>query len=90
MKLLYKPFAVVAAFIASRIGKVVFKGLWSKIDERDPPAANAPHASLGKVIAAATLEAATMAGIGAAADRASARAFHYLTGTWPGEDPEES
>jgi len=37
------------------------------------------------VVAAAALEAATMAGIGAAVDRAGARAFHYLTGIWPGE-----
>lgn len=89
MKLLYKPFALIAAFFAGRIAKTVFKGLWSQIDEQDPPAPNAPNASFAKVIGAATLEAATTASIGAAADRASARAFYYLTGTWPGEDPDE-
>ena len=38
---------------------------------------------MGKVVGAAALEAATMAGVAAAAERASARAFHYLTGFWP-------
>jgi hypothetical protein len=31
-----------------------------------------------------------MAGVGAAVDRAAARAFHYLTGIWPGDAPEGS
>lgn len=88
MKLIYKPFALIAAVIGARIGRSIFRGLWSKIDDRDPPHASAPNASLGKVIGAATLEAATMAGVGAAADRASAKAFHHLTGIWPGEDPD--
>jgi hypothetical protein len=88
MKLLYKPFALIAAFIAARIGRTIFRGLWSRIDDQDPPPANAPHASLPKVVGAAALEAATMASVGAAADRASAKAFHHLTGVWPGEDPD--
>ena len=30
-----------------------------------------------------------MAGIAAAADRASARVFHYLTGFWPKKKPDD-
>lgn len=88
MKLLYKPFALIAALIAARIGRTIFRGLWSKLDDREPPKPSAPHASFGKVVGAATLEAATMASVAAAADRASAKAFHHLTGIWPGDDPE--
>jgi hypothetical protein len=40
------------------------------------------------VVAASALEAATLAGVGAAADTLSRRWFHYLTGIWPG--PKES
>ena len=47
------------------------------------------EASFPKVVAAAALEAATLAGIAAAVDRASARAFHYLTGIWPGKKKQE-
>jgi Protein of unknown function (DUF4235) len=88
MKILYKPFGLIAALIAARIGKSVFKGLWSKIDDAEPPAPTAPNATLPKVVGAAALEAATMASVGAAVDRATARAFHHLTGIWPGDPPE--
>jgi predicted DNA-binding transcriptional regulator YafY len=85
MKLLYKPFGLIAAFIAARIGRSAFKAVWAKIDEADPPDPTTEEASLPKVVGAAALEAATMAGIAAAVDRGSARAFHYLTGIWPGK-----
>jgi hypothetical protein len=88
VKLLYKPFAVIAGLIAARVGKSIFRGLWSQIDTAEPPAATAPNASLPKVVGAAALEAATMASVAAAADRASARAFAWLTGVWPGKEPE--
>ncbi len=89
MKLLYKPFAIISSVIASRVGKGIFKAVWSRIDSADPPPPSAADAGLGKVVGAAALEAATMAGVGAMADRASARTFQYLTGYWPGEKSEE-
>jgi len=89
MKLLYKPFALIAGLIAAKIGKSVFKTLWSKIDKDEPPAPTAPEASFPKAVGAAALKAATMAGVAAAADRASARAFHYLVGIWPGKRGEK-
>ncbi len=89
MKLLYKPFGLIAGVIAARIGRRAFKALWAKIDRAEPPDPTTEHASLPKVVGAAVLEAATMAGVAAAADRASARAFHYLTGSWPGEKQQE-
>jgi hypothetical protein len=89
MKILYKPFGLIAASIAARIGKSVFRSVWSRIDDREPPAPTAADASLPKVVGAAALEAATMAGVAAAVDRASARMFHYLIGVWPGEKREK-
>jgi hypothetical protein len=88
MKILYKPLGLIAAFIAARIGRSIFKGLWSKLDEADPPDPTTAEATFPKVVGAAALEAATMAGVGAAADRAAARAFHHLTGFWPGKETE--
>jgi hypothetical protein len=88
MKLLYKPMALVFGLISARIGKSIFKAIWSAIDDADPPEPSAPSASFGKVVGAAALEAVTMASIGAAADRASAQAFYHLTGAWPGDDSD--
>lgn len=88
MKLFYKPFALIFAVIATRIGKAVYKNLWSAIDDNDPPEPSAPNARFGKVVLAAALEAVTMASIAAAVDRASAHAFHHLTGVWPGDESD--
>ena len=89
MKILYKPFGIVASLIAARLGKTVFKGVWGRIDQSEPPRARTAEASLPKVVGAAALEAATMAGVAAAVDRASARTFQYIFGVWPGDEPEE-
>lgn len=86
MKILYKPFAIIAGVIAGKIGQSLFKTMWSRIDEAEPPAGTTREAPVGKVVGAAALEAATLAGAKAVADRASAHTFHYLTGFWPGEE----
>jgi hypothetical protein len=84
MKLLYKPFAIISGVIGAKVGHQVFKAVWSKIDDAEPPEPTAADASLGKAVGAAALEAATLAGAKALIARASARSFHYLTGIWPG------
>jgi hypothetical protein len=89
MKILYKPFAIIASVIAARIGRGVFKAIWTKIDSADPPEPTTEQASLPRVVGAAALEAATMAGVAAAVDRASARTFEHLTGFWPGTREQE-
>jgi hypothetical protein len=85
MRFLYIPFRIIAAIIGAKLGQLVFKGVWSKIDDHDPPGTTNVEASWKKVVAAKTLEAATLAGVAAAVDRASVRSFHHFTGIWPGE-----
>ena len=89
MKLLFKPFGLIAGILAARIGRELFKTLWGGLDRSDPPDPTAPEAGISKVVGAAALEAATMAGVAAAADRLAARAFHHFTGVWPGMSAEE-
>jgi hypothetical protein len=89
MKILYKPFAIIAGMIGAAIGRQVFKAVWSRIDAEEPPKATTPEVPLGKVVGARALEAATMAGVGAAVDRASLNSFRYLTGVWAGKSKEE-
>jgi hypothetical protein len=89
MKILYKPFAIIASIVAARLGANVFKAIWAKIDSAAPPKATTEQASLPKVVGAAALEAATMAGVAAAVNRGSARTFQYLTGFWPGKREQE-
>lgn len=89
MKLLYKPFSIIAGIIAARLGRVLFRALWTRVDRSEPPKPTAPDESFTKVVGAAALEAATMASVGAAADRVAAEAFHHLTGVWPGKPAEK-
>jgi hypothetical protein len=89
MKVFYQPFRIVAGVIGGRLGSKMFHTLWGSIDAAPPPAAEAGDAPLGKVVAAAALEAATMAAIGAVVNRAAARTFHGLIGAWPGKTRAE-
>jgi hypothetical protein len=89
MKILYIPFRIIASMIGARLGRRMFEGLWGTIDEQEPPRPTTADASFTKVVAAAALEAATLAGVAAVVDRTSARVFHYLTGIWPGEPTHE-
>jgi hypothetical protein len=89
MVLLYKPFSMIARAVASRLGTSAFRGLWATVDDGEPPGPRLREAGLAKVVAAAALEAATMAAAAALADRASARVFEHLFGVWPGEKTKE-
>jgi hypothetical protein len=84
MRMLYKPFGIIAGVVGAKVGQNVFKALWARVDESPPPRPELERAPLAKVVAASALEAATLAGVGAAADTLSRRWFHYLTGFWPG------
>ena len=86
MKILYKPFSMIASAFASKVGQGAFKAIWSRVDDAEPPEATVARTTLTKVVAAAALEAATMAAVGAAAERASAQVFYHLTGAWPGDE----
>jgi hypothetical protein len=88
MRFLYKPFALIAGFIASRLGKSTFRSIWLAIDDAPPPVPTTGEASAAKVIGAQALQAAVMAGTRAGVDRAFARSFYYLIGTWPGKSPK--
>jgi hypothetical protein len=85
MKVFYKPFGIVSGIIGARVGRKVFQRIWGSIDSLTPPDPTAGDAPLSKVVAAAALEAATMAAAGAIVDRAAASTFHYLIGIWPGK-----
>jgi hypothetical protein len=89
MKILYKPFAIVAGLISGWLGRKTFKAIWAKVDDEAPPKPTAEEKSASKVVGAAALEAATKAGVAALVERGAARSFHYLTGFWPGDRPKD-
>jgi hypothetical protein len=85
MKLLYKPFGIIAGMIGARLARKAFKTVWGTIDEEAPPTPGTEQTTLPKVIGAAVIEAATYAAVRATVDRASLKWFHFLTGIWAGK-----
>jgi uncharacterized protein DUF4235 len=88
LRLLYKPFALIAALISARIGRSVFRTIWGRIDDAPPPAPGDGGGSLVKVVGAQALQAGVMTGVAAAVDRSFAVVFHHLIGIWPKKPPE--
>lgn len=85
MKLLYKPFGIVAGILAGVLARKLFTFLWSKLDDEEPPEPTTAVASWPRVLAAATLQGAVFSATRAVVDRAGARSFEHLFGVWPGE-----
>ena len=91
MKLLYKPFGIVAGIVGGMLSRRIFDALWARIDDAAPPRATTERASLPRIVGAAALQGATFAATRAAVDRAGARTFQHLFGVWPGErKPDKS
>lgn len=85
MKILYKPFGIVAGIIGGRLARKIFESVWAHIDNRPPPKPGTEHTDVPKAIAAVAIEAATYAATRAAVDRASLKWFQHLTGIWAGD-----
>ncbi|HZV73198.1 MAG TPA: DUF4235 domain-containing protein [Conexibacter sp.] len=85
MKLLYKPFGLLAGIAGGMLARRIFDVVWARIDDAEPPTATTEQASLPRIVGAAALQGATFAATRAAADRAGARAFQHLFGIWPGK-----
>jgi hypothetical protein len=89
MRLLYKPFGIIGAIIAARIGRKAFDSVWTKIDDEPPPRPGTGQSTAVKVIYAQALRAGVMAASAAAVDRVFARGFHYAIGIWPKKPPKD-
>src|SRR5215469_3725725 len=89
MKLLFKPFAILAGVIAHRTGRTAFEKMWSHVGEEEkPPSPLSGRIGLAEVAGSAAFEAATIAAIAAVIDQLAARVFHHLFGAWPEKPPE--
>ena len=89
MKLVYKPFGIVFGIVAGLVAKKLFERVWGLFDKEEPPGATVRDAPLAKVLGAAALEGLTFKVTRAAIDRAGARSFEHVTGTWPGDKAPE-
>jgi predicted metal-dependent enzyme (double-stranded beta helix superfamily) len=85
-KLVYRPIGLLGGVLAGVVSGAVFKQIWKHVADED----EAPHAleseySMKEVVLAAAIQGAIFAATKAAIDRAGARGFTKLTGSWPGD-----
>jgi hypothetical protein len=86
MKLVYKPFGVLAGAVSGVVAGAIFKRIWALMaGEADTPDAKDKQRGWTEVLSAAALQGAVFAGVKAAVDRAGATGFERLTGVWPGK-----
>ena len=85
-KLAYRPVGLVTSLAAGAIASAVFKQIWKRVaDAEDAPQALESEYPMRQVVLAAALQGAIFAATKAAIERAGARTFTKLTGTWPGD-----
>jgi hypothetical protein len=86
MKLLYKPFGIVASVLGGLLASALFKRFWRLVaNEQEAPTAKDRDRGWGEVVAAATMQGAVFGGVKALIDRGGATAFFRATGVWPGK-----
>jgi hypothetical protein len=91
VKLLYKPFGIIVGLFAGFLSKKLFDLIWGLFDKEEPPKATTAETTWTKLIAATALQAVTFKVTRAAVNRAGAKGFERLTGTWPGDQaPDKS
>ena len=85
-RLAYRPVGLVAGIVAGSLSGILFKQVWKLIAQQDEaPGALQSEYPMREVVLAAALQGAIFAAVKAAVDRAGARGFTQLTGSWPGD-----
>jgi hypothetical protein len=85
-KLAYKPVGLVGGIVAGAVSGMVFKQIWKRVSkEEEAPKALQSDYSMREVVLAAAIQGAIFAATKAAIERAGARGFTKVTGSWPGD-----
>lgn len=85
LKLVYKPFGILASVLGGVLAGTLFKQLWKVAGgKNDAPDAKDLDASWKEVLVSAAVQGAIFGGVKALVDRAGATGFARATGAWPG------
>ena len=85
-KFAYRPIGLIGGIVAGSLSGILFKQIWKIVAQEDEaPSALQSEYRMREVVLAAAIQGAIFAAVKAAVDRAGARGFTQLTGTWPGD-----
>jgi hypothetical protein len=91
IKLLYKPWGMLAGVIGGAVAAALFKRVWKAVSgEVEAPTATDRRRGWLEVVLAAALEGAVYGAAKAFVDRGAAAGFEKATGQWPGKDSDAS
>lgn len=91
MKLLYKPASLLVSVLGGMLASAIFKKVWKlAADEEEAPKSTDSRRGWQEVLVAATLQGAIFGLVKATVDRAAAQGTAKVTGTWPGEEDEQT
>jgi hypothetical protein len=86
LSLAYKPVGFALGWVSGALAGKAFQVAWKAIrNEDDAPDALDRDRGWGEILLAAAIQGAIFAATKAAIDRAGARGFTKLTGSWPGD-----
>jgi hypothetical protein len=84
-KMAYQPIGLAVSLASAAVAGRVVGLIWKKLSDEDeiPDALDAQY-SVGKVLAAALIQAAVFAVVQVLVNRGGAKVFQRITGAWPG------
>jgi Protein of unknown function (DUF4235) len=85
MKVLYKPIGLIVSVLGGILASQLFSQLWRLLpgSSESAPESKDPGHSWKEIATAAALQGAVYGSVKAIVDRAGARGFERMTGTWP-------
>jgi hypothetical protein len=86
MKLIFLPISIAAGLLAGLLGRKLFEGAWSLVDDQEPPEPKHREFSWVKLLGALLIEGAIFRVVKGLTDHAARRSFARFTGEWPGEE----
>ncbi len=89
-RVLFAPFSILGGVLAGIAGKRIFAVLWSAVDDELAPDPKVREIAWQKLILALLLEGAIFRAVRGLFDHGARQAFSKLTGTWPGEERQDS
>ena len=84
MAAIYKPIGIVLGLIAGQIAKIVFRKVWTAIDDEEAPKPTQEEQTMTKLLTVAVVQGAVFQVVKSLVTRQGAKTWAFLTGTWPG------